>query len=144
MSEAFVDAFALNRLKNWILGKITFRQAITTPPSRASLVGALVQAVPVDAGKVTSQPKWRWLIDYQRKHPNFKKLVKIENALNSQNSKRSYPSIVPALATVGTTYGLIARHRYINNNYYQFGNDFHPFNLAPKHGENTWTQKLLN
>lgn len=146
LSEAYLSAIALNRLKNWIMGKISFRQAITTPPSRASLVGALVQAVPVDAGRVTSQPYWRWLIDYVRKHPSFRKLSQIENALNSQNSKRSYPSILPAVAMLGTTYALLARHRYINEHYVQTGSNFHPFYLAPI-GPQKWqaqNNNLLN
>lgn len=144
LSEAFLSAIALNRLKNWIMGKISFRQAITTPPSRASLVGALVQAVPVDAGKVTSQPYWRWLIDYQRKRP-WKHISKIERALNSQNSKRSYPTIVPALAALGTTYALYARHRYMNHYYSQTHDSTNPFYLAPQNRQGPWSAKnLLN
>lgn len=130
-TEAFVDAYIVNRVVRWLAGKLTFQQMISTPPRRASVLGALINAIPVDAGKTNVQPHWRWLIDYQRKHPNFRHITKIEKSFNNYLNQQSSHPIVPALATLGTTYALLARHRYVNSHYVQTHNSFNPFYLTP-------------
>lgn len=135
-TEAFVDYYVISRVTRWLAGKMSFKEMISTPPRRASVLGALINAVPVDAGKTNVQPYWRWMIDYLNKHPSLRHHLKIEKALENPPYQQSSHWLPTALGALGTTYALLARHRYINSQYTQTHSNLNPFYLSPKPAQN--------